>query len=139
MKALVTVAKATAGFLVVVAIFWFGYIWIADYGDAVASGTYEAVVDGQKSILLLRPNHTFHQIRVVGGVSAEANGTWSRIGEGGLVFSGGMLVIPRQRLMPNGDGYATLYKTGGIWPPFISLDSTETSPILRKSLFGQAR
>jgi hypothetical protein len=97
MKALVIVAKAVAGFLVVLVIFWFGYAWIADYGDGVASGTYEAVIDGQKSILLLRPDHTFHQTRVIGGVSAEANGTWRRIGEGGLVFSGGMLVIPRQR------------------------------------------
>lgn len=138
MKALLITAKAVAGFLVVVVIFWFGYSWIADYGDGVASGTYEALVEGQRTTLLVRPDHTFHQTRVSGGVSAEADGTWRRIGEGGLVFSG-MLALPRQRLMPNGDAYAELYKTCGIWPPFISLDSTETSPILRKRLFGQSR
>jgi len=121
-----------------IAVFWFGYIWIADYGDGVASGTYEALADGQETTLVLRPDHTFHQTRVSSGVPVHGDGTWRRIGEGGLVFSGAVLALPHQRLMPNGDAYATLNKTAGIWPPFISLDSTTTAPIYRKSLFGHS-
>jgi hypothetical protein len=130
-------AKAGAWFLAIVSMLWFGYMWVADYGDGVTAGTYEALVDGQRSTLLLRRDHTFHQTRLGGGVSAETDGTWRRIGEGGLVFSGGMLPLPRQLLMPNGDAYATLYKSYGIWP-FMSLDSSTTSPIFRKSLFGHS-
>ena len=137
MKALVFTARAALLFLGVIVIFWFGYIWVADYGDGVASGTYEARANGQKTTLLLRPDHTFHQTSVSSGVSVQADGTWRRIGEGGLVFSGPILVLPHQRLMQNGDAYATLYKTWGIWP-FISLDSTATAPIYRKSLFGHS-
>ena len=136
MKALVLITKSAALFLGVIVILWFGYIWVADYGDGVASGKYEALADGQRTTLVLRPDHTFYQTRVSSGLSVKGHGTWSRIGEGGLVFSGDMLTLPRQRLMSDGDAYATLYKTAGIWPPFISLDSTTTAPIYRKSLFG---
>lgn len=138
MKALVLVTKAAALILVVIAIFWFGYIWIADYGDGVASGTYEALANGQRTTLVLRPDHTFHQTRVSNDVQVQGDGTWRRIGEGGLVFSGAILALPHQRVMPNGGAYATLNKTAGIWPPFISLDSTTTAPIYRKSLFGRS-
>ena len=136
MKALVLTAKAVALLLGLFVIFWFGYIWIADYGDGVASGTYEALADGQRTTLVLRPDHTFHQTRVSSGATLQGDGTWRRIGEGGLVLSGSVLALPGQRLMPNGDAYATLNKTAGIWPPFISLDSTTTAPIYKKSLFG---
>jgi hypothetical protein len=61
MKALVLTAKAVALLLGLFVIFWFGYIWIADYGDGVASGTYEALADGQRTTLVLRPDHTFHR------------------------------------------------------------------------------
>jgi hypothetical protein len=57
-------AKVAVWLIGVFVVFWFGYAWIADYGDGVASGTYAAVVEGQTSTLLLRPDHTFHQIRV---------------------------------------------------------------------------
>lgn len=136
MKALILTTKAVALFLGVMAIFWFGYIWVADYGDGVVSGTYEALADGPRTTLVLKPDHTFHQTRVSKSGPMQGDGTWRRIGEGGLVFSGAILALPHQRLMPNGDAYATLNKTGGIWPPFISLDSTTTAPIYRKSLFG---
>ena len=138
MKALFLTIKGAALILGAFAVFWFGYIWIADYGDGVASGTYEALADGQETTLVLRPDHTFHQTRVSSGVPVHGDGTWRRIGEGGLVFSGAVLALPHQRLMPNGDAYATLNKTAGIWPPFISLDSTTTAPIYRKSLFGHS-
>ena len=116
MKALVLTAKAIALLLGAFAIFWFGYIWIADYGDGVASGTYEALAEGQRTTLVLRPDHTFHQTRVSSGATLQGDGTWRRIGEGGIVLSGSVLALPGQRLMPNGDAYATLNKTAGIWP-----------------------
>ena len=109
--------------------------YITDYGDSVAVGNYVCRTDGQTFSLRLKENHTFHQVRTRNGVVAEADGTWRRFGEAHLAFSGGMLALPEQRLMPNGDGYATLEKTWGVWP-YISLDSTSAAPIYRKSLFG---
>jgi hypothetical protein len=126
MKALVLTIKAAALLLGAFAVFWFGYIWIADYGDAVASGTYQALADGQETTLVLRPDHTFHQTRVSSGVPVHGDGTWRRIGEGGLVFSGAVLVLPHQRLMPNGDAYATLNKLRAFGPR--SLLSTPQRP-----------
>jgi hypothetical protein len=138
MTALGLTTRAVALFLGVIAILWFGYIWVADYGDGAASGTYQAIADGQRTTLVLRPDHTFQQTQVGSRITVQGEGTWRRLGEGGLVFSGTILPLPNQRLMPNGDAYATLNKTAGIWPPFISLDSTTTAPIYRKSLFGRS-
>ena len=95
-----------------------------------------AFADGQRTTLVLKPDHTFHQMRVSNGVSTQGDGTWRRIGEGGIVFSGAILALPHERVMPNGDAYATLNKTAGIWPQFISLDSATTAPIYRKSCSG---
>ena len=139
MKGIDLTTKAAALLFGTFAIFWFGYVWLADYGDGVASGTYEALAEGQRATLVLRPDHTFHQTRVRNGATVQGDGTWRKIGEGGLVLSGSVLALPGQRLMPNGDAYATLNKTAGIWPPFISLDSTTTAPIYKKRLFGLSR
>lgn len=138
MKALAITAKVAALFLGVIAILWFGYMWLADYGDGVASGTYEALADGQRTTLVLKPDHTFHQTKASSDGPEQGDGTWRRIGEGGLVFSGTILALPHQRVMSNGEAYGTLNKTAGIWPPFISLDSTTTAPIYRKSLFARS-
>ena len=121
MKALGLTTKAAALFLGVIVIFWFGYIWVADYEDGVASGKYEALADGQRTTLVIRPDHTFYQTRLSRGLSVEGQGTWRRIGEGGLVFSGKMLTLPHQRQTPDGDAYATLNKTAGrLAPVYIS-------------------
>ena len=132
-------AKVAICILGAFAVFWFGYIWIADYGDGVASGTYEALVDGQKFTLLRSPDHTFRQTRVSGGVSVQAKGTWRRVGEGGLVFSETFLAMPHQDTMSDGTTYGALYKTLGIWPPYISLASSTRSPIFKKRLFAWSK
>ena len=122
--------------LFVFVVLWFGYSWIADYGDRVASGTYAAVVDGQTSTLLLRPDHTFHQVRIANGMSAQADGTWRRFGEGGLVFSKSFLAMPHEQISADGSAYGALYKTLGVWPPFISFTSSTKSPIFKRRLLG---
>ena len=116
MKAFVAIAKAATLIVGVCLVLWFGYAWVADYGDGVASGTYKAVSDGTETTLVLEPDHSFHQTRVGAKGPVSGAGTWRRFGESGLVFSGSMLQLPHQRVMPNGDAYATLYKTAGIWP-----------------------
>lgn len=139
MRALALSVKTSAVMLVVVVVFWFGYAWLADYGDGVASGTYKALLNGHEVTLVLKSDHTFRQREVGANGPVEGWGTWRRIGEGGLIFSGSMLQLPHQRFMPNGEAYATLYKTAGVWPPFISVDSTSTAPIYRKSFVAGFR
>ena len=129
-------ARVAVWLLGIFIVFWFGYSWVADYGDGVASGTYAAVVERQTSTLLLRPDHTFHQTRVSDGMLAQADGTWRRIGEGGLVFSKSFLVMPHQEISADGSAYAQLYKTLGVWPPYISLASSTKSPIFKRKALG---
>ena len=69
------------------------------------------------------------------GVRDESDGTWRRFGEAHVAFSGGMMALPQQRIMPDGDAYASFYKSRGIWP-YISLDSITTAAIYRKSILG---
>jgi hypothetical protein len=125
--------KAAVLILALFVLLWFGYGYVADYEDSVASGSYVSRTGGVTSTMILRIDHSFHQERTTGEEKEQADGTWRRIGEGGLVFSKGFLELPGQRVMSDGTAYATLYKTLGLWP-FISMDSTTTSPIFRKKL-----
>ena len=127
--------KQAAIFLCAFIVLSVGAFYITDYGDSVAAGNYVSRTNGQTFSLRLTENHMFHQVRIRNGVADRVDGTWRRTGEAHLVFSGGILPLPEQRLMPNGDGYATLEKTWGIWP-YISFDSNTAAPIYRKSLFG---
>jgi hypothetical protein len=126
--------KVAIWLLGVFVVLWFGYSWVADYGDGVASGTYVAAVDGETSTLILRSNHTFHQTRVSSGIPAQADGTWRMIGEAGLVFSSSFLAMPHQAISADGSAYGELYKTLGVWPPYISLSSSTKSPLFRRKL-----
>ncbi len=130
-------AKKITLFLFVVVILAVGAFYVTDYGDGVLTGTYASDANGQRVSLLIRQDDTFHQIRVINGVRDEFDGTWRRVGEAYVAFSGGMMALPQQRIMPKGIAYASLNKTWGIWP-YISLDSITTAPIYRKRFLGFA-
>src|SRR5450432_2937366 len=102
--------------LVVSFVLW--YIVASDYGDGVASGTYLFAQDGETSILVLNPDHSFQQELTEHGEVKRATGTWRRIGEGGIAFSSEFLIVSGQEPGADGTAYADIHKHVGL---FVSL------------------
>ncbi|MFZ0805762.1 MAG: hypothetical protein WAN03_06250, partial [Candidatus Sulfotelmatobacter sp.] len=91
---------------------------VSDYGDGVASGTYHFAQDGQTSILVLKPDHTFQQELSEQGEVKRATGTWHRVGEGGIGFSKEFLAVSGQEAHADGSAFADMHKDSGF---FVSL------------------
>jgi hypothetical protein len=61
-----TTGFVTGGCLVVVVVsFVLWYIVASDYGDGVASGSYQFAENGESSTLVLKPDHSFQQEELV--------------------------------------------------------------------------
>jgi hypothetical protein len=117
------------------------YAIAADYGDGVTSGTYHLTQNGETSILVLKPDHTFQQeLRKLGKVD-HATGTWRRFGEGAVAFSKEFLTISGQELGQDGTPYGEIHKRFGF---FVSLtlaqyhieDYRRVDPTSKDMLFG---
>jgi hypothetical protein len=103
---------------VVLICFVLWYTVASDYGDGVTSGTYHLARNGETSILVLKPDHTFQQeLRRLGKVE-HATGTWHRIGEGGIAFSKEFLMVFGQETGADGTAYGKIHKRLGF---FVSL------------------
>ena len=87
-----------------------------DYGDGVASGTYTFEGSGESSVLVLNPNHTFRQIRRLGNLQQQAEGTWRRVGEGGISFSKEFLIVTGDEPEPDGTTSCDMQKLLGLFP-----------------------
>lgn len=91
---------------------WF--VVASDYSDAAASGTYQWANNGMRSTLVLRPDHSFWQeLRDSSGVQ-NAEGTWRRLGEGGVAFSRDFLTLPGQQRGEDGTAYSDMQRKFGI-------------------------
>lgn len=108
-----TFAKATGAVVLPLALFVLWYTVAADYGDSVTSGTYHLSQNGETSTLVLKPDHTFRQELSRSGELRRAEGSWRRIGEGGVVFSKEFLAVSGQELDPDGTAIADLKKKFG--------------------------
>jgi hypothetical protein len=96
-------------------------IWVVaamDYGDSVAAGKYRLERNGESSTIVLNPDHTFRQTRRLGNNEQHSEGTWRRIGEGGIAFSKEFLVVSGGEPAPDGTTYCDMHKTLGL---FVSL------------------
>jgi len=87
-----------------------------DYGDHVAVGSYVFRRDGEDSTLILSADHTFHQTLRHGSDERHADGTWRRVGEGGLSFSKDFLVVAGDEPGPDGTTFSDMQKLLGIYP-----------------------
>jgi hypothetical protein len=101
--------------LAVLSVLW--YV-VSDYSDGVASGTYHFSQDGQTSILVVKPEHTFQQELSEHGEVRRATGTWHRVGEGGIAFSKEFLAVAGQEPHADGSAFADMHKDFGV---FVSL------------------
>lgn len=108
--------KVGGGVLVTV-ICLLGWAVVAmDYGDSVAAGTYDFKRGSESSTLVLDRNHTFRQRRRLGNVEQQAEGTWRRVGEGGISFSKEFLVVTGDEPEPDGTTFCDMHKLLGLFP-----------------------
>jgi len=106
--------RLAGAILLLVAVFVCWYSIVSDYGDAVTSGTYQLVQHGETSMLVLSPDHTFHQNLNRLGVVTHATGTWHRFGQGGIAFSREFLVLSGQEPGADGMTYGHIEKKFGV-------------------------
>ena len=95
-----------------IGICWF--VIASDYSDAAASGTYRLVHNGITSTLVLRPDHSFKQEVSVSNATQRAEGTWRRVGEGGVAFSRDFLTLPGEQPDEDGTAYSDMQRRFGI-------------------------
>jgi len=81
-----------------------------NYGDDVAVGKYHFAQAGVTCELVLKPDHTFAQELESAGSPARAQGTWRRVGEGGISFSSAFLKVPGVMIEPDGTTFADMHK-----------------------------
>ena len=65
--------------------------------------------------LVLKPDHTFVQELESAGSAAHAQGTWRRVGEGGISFSSAFLAVPGAMIEPDGTTFADMHKALGLF------------------------
>ncbi len=86
-----------------------------NYGDSVAVGTYQFEHDGETSTLVLNTDHTFRQTRRLGSYEQHSQGTWRRVGEGGISFSKEFLVVSGDEPEPDGTTFSDMHKAFGLF------------------------
>jgi len=108
----VTTTVVLAAFLAALC-FW--GIAAFNYGDDVAVGTYHFAQARVTCDLVLKPDHTFMEELKSGGSAARADGTWRRLGEGGISFSNTFLAVPGMMIEPDGTAFADMHKALGLF------------------------
>jgi hypothetical protein len=114
-----------------------------DY-DALA-GTYVFNDGGVSSTLQLNKDKTFHQEVIANNVRKEANGSWRRVGEGGVNFSIEFLKLPGSRTFFEefGKGYGGIEdqeyfghfeKILGVYP-ILKINANPPGPTFHRVLF----
>ena len=81
---------------------WFNIA--SDYDPPRLAGTYTFHDADLSTFLKLKADETFTQTLTTNGETKSAQGTWRRIGEGGVVFSGQFLRLPGQRSYADSPG-----------------------------------
>jgi hypothetical protein len=92
------------------AAFWIWYMVAADYSYSAVSGTYTFRLDGEESTLVLNKDQSFQQELMRQGKVEHAQGTWRRIGEGGVVFSKEFLPVGDVQAESDGSTYGEVQK-----------------------------
>jgi hypothetical protein len=110
--------RLSIGFLLSFACFVIWGTAAMNYGDSVAVGKYRFNGNREVSTLVLKPDHSFQQDLQIGSVKGHGEGTWRRIGEGGIAFSKGFLAVSGDEPGPDGTTYCHMHKTLGL---FVSL------------------
>ncbi len=112
--------------------FWYVLATAYDYGDL--AGTYVLNQNGDKCTLRLRSDRTFKEELTRSGKVQTAEGTWRRIGEGGVAFSKEFLNLASEERNASGESYGWFSKELGLFTT-LALAPQAGGPTLRKKLF----
>jgi hypothetical protein len=116
---------------VTLGLFWY---WEGEnFSDGAASGTYTFQLNGEKSTLVLTPDHRFpHELKSAGTVR-RTGGSWHVFGEGGIGFSEEFLKVTGEEMGPSGRPYGQIENWFGIVS--ITLAPNPDGPRFHKKLF----
>ena len=93
------------------AVFWIWYMVAADYSYGAIAGTYVYRADGEESTLALKKDQSFQQELIRQGKVERTQGSWRRIGEGGVVFSKEFLPVGDVQAASDGSTYGEVRKS----------------------------
>jgi hypothetical protein len=122
---------------------WFNIA--SDYDPPRLAGTYTFRTANLSTVLKLNADETFTQTLTTNGQTKSGKGTWRRVGEGGVGFSGDFLRLPGQRSIadspgsdeasnPHPDFYGHFEKILTVYPK-LSLDGGDKEIVLHRTLF----
>ena len=118
------------------AAFWIWYMVAADYSYSAVAGTYIFQANGEKSTLILRKDQSFLQVLTRQGKVERTQGSWRRIGEGGVVFSKEFLPIGNVQVSSDGSTYGVVQKYFFELIPSIVLgENRDHGPVFHIQLF----
>jgi hypothetical protein len=130
-----TLARVGCGILLPLSIFWVWYGVAADYGYSALSGTYTLQRGGENSTLVLRSDRVFEQEKIYAGKVERAQGSWRRIGEGGIVFSKEFLKVAGQESRPDGETDGEVEKRFLGMSVSITFNPARGGPTFHRKLF----
>jgi hypothetical protein len=138
-------ARAAGTTLILMVLFCIWFNIASDYDPPRLAGTYTFQNSNVSSVLRLKADETFTQTLTADGQTKQAQGSWHRIGEGGVVFSGDFLRLPGQRSYADSPA-----SDEASWPhpqfsghfekiltvyPKLSLDGGDKEVVLHRRLF----
>lgn len=121
--------------VIVLAILWCWYMIAADYGYRAVSGTYTFQNDGESSTLVLRQDQSFQQDLSHDGKVEHSQGTWRRVGEGGVVFSKEFLKVRGQVVRTDGQADGKIEKRFAGFFPSIRFEPQFNGPKFNRRPF----
>lgn len=127
-------SRVAAGLLLLILVSWVWYCVAADYSYGAVSGTYTLSLNGETSTLILSKDRGFQQELSRNGKVERTQGSWRRLGEGGVVFSKEFLKVSGQEVRPDGQADGEIRKRLGLFPS-IALNPDPGGPVFRKKLF----
>jgi hypothetical protein len=122
------------GIFLLVVLFFVWYSVAADYGYGAVTGSYSFGSNGEESTLVLRKDQSFQQEVKHDGRVERSQGTWRRIGEGGVVFSKEFLKLPGQVTRTNGEADGEVRKRFGLFLS-IGFNPDPGGPVFHKRMF----
>ena len=140
--------RASAIVVAAIVLLTLWYSTAANYDYAALAGTYRFHDKKIRCTLKLHEDRTFQQTVEDGASLKQANGTWRRIGEGGVDFSVEFLPIPGAKTFVDefpgkGDGssqdqsyYGRFEKLFGLYP-LLRLNANPPGPTLYKVPFSE--
>ena len=137
--------RAAAGTFIILLLLVIWFVIASGYDYADLAGTYTTKADGVSFSLILSPDRTFHEELQDSAGPKSADGSWRRIGEGGVAFSGEFLRLPGQQSYSdrfghdsnsttNADFGGNFYKILTVYPE-LDLNGSPTDIRLHKRLF----